>query len=166
MASFQLQPAMNQAPISSPARRAVHNTSPAIPLQPILPPVFNQQAETAVPPISLPGSASLSPFAASPQYPQNGDPTQQNATLASTASGVFSAFKTKWHEFWTASNGIGLAAVVLAISFGIGAWMGMNMQYSQGVKSLELTIWTTCVDHEVNKIFQNLLKPGLWMRLF
>jgi hypothetical protein len=55
----------------------------------------------------------------------------------------------KLNSFWTASNGIGVIAVVLAMAFGIGAWVGMNMQYNQGAKSLELTIWATCADHEV-----------------
>jgi len=44
--------------------------------------------------------------------------------------------------------GIGVAALILATIFGIGAWVGMNMQYNQGTKGLELSIWTTCADHE------------------
>lgn len=49
----------------------------------------------------------------------------------------------EWGEY-----GIGVAALILATIFGIGAWVGMNMQYNQGTKGLEPSIWTTCADHE------------------
>ena len=50
-------------------------------------------------------------------------------------------------------NGIGTITLILAIVFGIGAWAGMNIQISQGGKSIELTIWATCADHEVSHLY-------------
>lgn len=47
------------------------------------------------------------------------------------------------------ANGIGITALILALVFGVGAWVGMNMQYHQGAKGLELSLWTTCADHVV-----------------
>ncbi|CAG8743184.1 7806_t:CDS:1, partial [Acaulospora colombiana] len=32
------------------------------------------------------------------------------------------------------ANGIGMASLILALAFGVGAWVGMNMQYKQGEK--------------------------------
>jgi hypothetical protein len=49
----------------------------------------------------------------------------------------------------TFANGIGIASLLLALAFGVGAWVGMNMQYKQGDKGLELTIWALCADHKV-----------------
>jgi|SRR5947207_7897689 len=60
--------------------------------------------------------------------------------------------RKRWDDFWNTTNGIGVTALVLALVFCIGAWVGMNMQYNQGAKSLELTIWTTCADHEVKRL--------------
>lgn len=71
--------------------------------------------------------------------------------------------KKWWSEFWNAANGIGVTALVIATVFGIGAWVGMNMQIKQGSQSLELTIWATCADHESiqnTTLCQNILsKP-------
>ena len=39
-------------------------------------------------------------------------------------------------------------ALIAAVVFGIGAWVGMKVQISQGGQSMELAIWTTCADHE------------------
>jgi hypothetical protein len=36
--------------------------------------------------------------------------------------------------------GIGMTSLILATIFGIGAWVGMNMQYNQGAKSLKLSV--------------------------
>ena len=65
---------------------------------------------------------------------------------------ITTGLQKRWNEFWNAANGIGVAALVLALVFGIGAWVGMNMQYTQGAKNLELGIWTTCADHEVKRL--------------
>ena len=51
--------------------------------------------------------------------------------------------------------GIGMTSLILATIFGIGAWVGMNMQYNQGAQSLELSVWATCADHEVWKVFKS-----------
>ncbi|KAL9104355.1 MAG: hypothetical protein Q9163_000702 [Psora crenata] len=46
------------------------------------------------------------------------------------------------------ANGIGTLALIAAVVFGIGAWVGMKIQISQGGKNMDLAIWTACVDHE------------------
>lgn len=93
---------------------------------------------------------------------QNPAPSQTNTlSPSSTSSSIAVAAKKQWTEFWSATNGIGFAALVLAIVFGVGAWVGMNMQYHQGAKSLELTIWTTCADHEVCKYSSRDIKLEL-----
>lgn len=48
------------------------------------------------------------------------------------------------------ANGLGTFALLAAVIFGIGAWVGMKIQISQGGKSMELAIWTACADHEVS----------------
>ena len=71
--------------------------------------------------------------------------------------------KKWWSEFWNAANGVGVTALVIATVFGVGAWVGMNMQIKQGSQSLELTIWATCADHasiQNTTLCQNILsKP-------
>ena len=47
------------------------------------------------------------------------------------------------------ANGLGTMALIAAVVFGIGAWVGMKVQISQGGQSMELAIWTTCADHEI-----------------
>ena len=48
------------------------------------------------------------------------------------------------------ANGIGTFALIAAVIYGIGAWVGMKIQINQGTKSVELAIWTACADHEVS----------------
>ena len=46
------------------------------------------------------------------------------------------------------TNSLGTLALVAAVVFGIGAWVGMKIQISQGGKNMDLAIWTACADHE------------------
>ena len=61
-----------------------------------------------------------------------------------------STWKTRLAGVLTAANGIGTTALIMALVFGTGAWVGMKVQINQGAASLELAIWGTCADHEVN----------------
>ena len=47
------------------------------------------------------------------------------------------------------ANGIGTFALITALVFGIGAWVGMKIQISQGAQNMDLAIWTACADHQV-----------------
>lgn len=46
------------------------------------------------------------------------------------------------------TNSLGTLALVAVVVFGIGAWVGMKIQISQGGKNMDLAIWTACADHE------------------
>jgi len=95
-------------------------------------------------------------------------PSQQQATAISNgpnvpASGVVNSGQIlpvhQRHWTWrdrlenacSVANGLGTLALIAAFIFGIGAWVGMNIQINQGGKGLELTIWATCADHEVRE---------------
>lgn len=82
----------------------------------------------------------------------NNIPTPNLSNVLALSQHTVTTLKGRWEEFWTAANGIAVAGLVLALAFGIGAWTGMNMQYNQGEKSLQLSIWATCADHEVRKV--------------
>ena len=52
-------------------------------------------------------------------------------------------------DTFSTANGIGTFALIAALVFGIGAWVGMKIQISQGAQNMDLAIWTACADHQV-----------------
>ena len=125
-------------------------------------PVQSTQLTPVPPPSSTPAAGSHTTqgsVAAAPNQPLNNGavpvPTAAGAALALSNGPVSSPPRRSrsgfWTDFWSPSNGLGISAFIMAPVFGVGAWVGMNMQYHQGAKSLELSIWTTCADHEVRR---------------
>ena len=91
--------------------------------------------------------------------PQSTPPVPNNS-LSSVSNHSTATTRRKWNDLWIAPNGIAIVAVVLALVFGTGAWAGMNMQIKQAARSLELTVWATCADHEVCIPFSLLVSRG------
>jgi hypothetical protein len=75
--------------------------------------------------------------------------TATGATALSVVPNTTQVQKS-WADLCNGANGLGVTALILGLVFGIGAWVGMNMQYHQGARGLELAIWTTCADHAVS----------------
>ena len=98
-------------------------------------------------------------LALTPNANANANPTALGNGLGHVSS-VARRFQRQWVDFWNASNGIGVTALIMGLVFGVGAWVGMNMSYHQGAKGLELSIWTTCADHVVGCIIE-IAKPPL-----
>ena len=59
-------------------------------------------------------------------------------------------WRERFENASSVANGIGTFALIAAVIFGIGAWVGMKIQINQGAKSVELAICTACADHEVS----------------
>lgn len=105
-------------------------------------PLANLTNPQAANPTPTSNTALQSTNAAPPAAPQAPSALQQTSN--------FSPRRTKWlNEAFSFANGIGTFALITAIVFGIGAWVGMKIQISQGGKNMDLAIWTACADHEV-----------------
>lgn len=117
------------------------------------------QSQVLNSPVSLPTTIPMSVLPPAPTLELPLIVPSSNNQLSSPQT-TLTLLHQKWQDFCDASNGIGTTALILAVVFGIGAWVGMNMQYNQGSKSLELSIWSTCADHEV-RISQLSSAPSL-----
>jgi hypothetical protein len=105
-------------------------------------------------------TSQAGPLAVVPQT----QPPNPNSQILPRTTNILPSFQSPtkkwWSEFWNAANGIGVTALIITTVFGIGAWVGTNMQTKQGSQSLELMIWTTCADHasiQNTTLCQNIL---------
>ena len=113
-----------------------------------------------------PSTFAATPLAPSSQLVMNVSPSSNSTppNIASTGANVSAPARPLAHPRTTASpqswrgsfrnsislaNGLGTIALVAAFVFGIGAWVGMKIQISQGGQNMELAIWTTCADHQM-----------------
>lgn len=110
-------------------------------------PVNNNVA--AAPPSTVPTQTSTS-SAPNNLVPSNATaPAINQPSLLPTYTNLSPTWREKFTNACSLANGLGTFALLAAVIFGIGAWVGMKIQINQGGKSMELAIWTACADHEV-----------------
>jgi hypothetical protein len=134
-------------------------TVTAIPLQSLSqgPPSTGSSGPTLPPAVAPIAASSTASAANSTGASTAAAPTRQSQTSAVVTSQrsipQASTSNPLWQQllsFCTSERGLGGLALICAVAFGIGAWVGTHMQVKQGAQSLELSIWATCMDHEVS----------------
>ena len=88
---------------------------------------------------------------ASPSSAPGTSPSVSNTNSQNAAHGaVTTQDPLRQTSTWSFTNlSVGCIALLLALVFGIGAWVGQNYANKYAKESYELSLWGLCADHEV-----------------